>query len=156
MSSSSDVIPASQATVSYCTDLARNVGSGWLATMGTAAGWAWDGLKVTGSVINDIGANTTRNTVCSTATVAGGVLGGWSGSAVGAAIGSVILPGIGTAVGSVVGGVSAGLAASKATTIVTDRVLDDCDYDIETISCEKSANAFDNILLVICHQDPGT
>ncbi|EFP04279.1 hypothetical protein CRE_26619 [Caenorhabditis remanei] len=131
MSSSSDVIPGSQAT-----------SSGWLATMGTAAGWAWDGLKVTGSVINDIGQNTTRNTVCSTATVAGGVLGGWSGAAIGGAVGSLIMPGIGTAVGSFLGGASAGLVAGKAAIVVTDRVLDDINYDIETISCETCGRGF--------------
>ncbi|CAL2037990.1 hypothetical protein CAEBREN_08959 [Caenorhabditis brenneri] len=128
---SSDVIPATQAT-----------SSSWLASVGTAAGWAWDGLKVTGSVINDIGANTTRNTVCTTATVAGGVMGGWSGSAIGGAVGTLICPGIGTAVGSFLGGASAAVVAGKATIVVTDRILDDMNYDIETVSCEKCGRGF--------------
>lgn len=54
-----------------------------MASIGATAGWVWDGMKVTGSVINDIGTNTTRNTVCTTATVTGGILGGWSGGAIG-------------------------------------------------------------------------
>ncbi|CCD62540.1 uncharacterized protein CELE_ZK688.7 [Caenorhabditis elegans] len=128
---SSDVIPASTTS-----------SSGWIASVGSAAGWVWDGMKVTGSVFNDYGTSTTRNTVCTTATVAGGFLGGWSGGAIGSAVGTLILPGIGTAVGSFLGGASAALVAGKATIVVTDRVLDTISYDIETVSCEKCGRGF--------------
>ncbi|CAI2348701.1 unnamed protein product [Caenorhabditis sp. 36 PRJEB53466] len=129
---SSDVIPA----------ISPASTSAWVSSVGSAAGWLWDGMKVTGSVVNDLGANTTRNTVCATATVTGGILGGWGGGAIGAAVGTMICPGIGTAVGGWLGGVSAGLAAGKATIVVTDRVLDGMNYDIETRSCEKCGKGF--------------
>uniref|UniRef100_A0A8R1DJL2 Glycine zipper domain-containing protein n=1 Tax=Caenorhabditis japonica TaxID=281687 RepID=A0A8R1DJL2_CAEJA len=129
--SSTDIIPASS-----------EPGSSWFGSVGTAAGWVWEGVKVTGSVVNDLQANTTRNTVCTTATVTGGLLGGWSGGAIGATIGTMILPGVGTAVGSLVGSVSAGVVAGKATIVVANRVLDDMNYDIDTRSCEKCGRGF--------------